>query len=53
MNSIELISRLLTVLEIDILTKTRDSITQGNGVFGAAILKNQTCRLLLLKPTMK
>jgi tRNA(Arg) A34 adenosine deaminase TadA len=47
MNSVELISRLLTVLEMDILPKARDSVTQGNGMFGAAILKKSDLSLII------
>ncbi|CAF4327503.1 unnamed protein product, partial [Adineta steineri] len=35
----QLLDRLLTVIEQDILPKTQIGVTQGNKIFGAAILK--------------
>jgi tRNA(Arg) A34 adenosine deaminase TadA len=39
MDNVKLLSRLFTVIEKDILPKTRVAVTQGNKIFGAAILK--------------
>jgi len=39
MDNGQLINRLLTVIEQDIVPKTQLCITQGNNVFGVAILK--------------
>ncbi|CAF2833847.1 unnamed protein product [Rotaria sp. Silwood2] len=47
MNSVDLISRFFTIIELDILPKTRASITKGNGVFGAAILKKSDLSLII------
>lgn len=37
-------ARLLDVIENDILPLTEQGVAAGNKVFGAAILKNPTCR---------
>lgn len=39
MDNVQLINRLLTVIEQEIVPKTGLSITQCNKIFGAAILK--------------
>ncbi|CAM4894297.1 unnamed protein product [Rotaria socialis] len=47
MNTVELINRFLAVIQLDILPKTRDCITRGNGTFGAAILKKSDLSLII------
>lgn len=39
MDNVQLLNRLLTVIEQDILPKTREGVKNGNKIFGAAILK--------------
>ena len=47
MNNIQLIHRLLTVIEQDIVPKTQLGVTQGNKIFGAAILKKSDLSVIV------
>lgn len=47
MNDIQLINHLLTVIEQDIVPKTQLAVTQGNKIFGAAILKKSDLSVII------
>jgi tRNA(Arg) A34 adenosine deaminase TadA len=47
MDNSQLINRLLTVIEQDIVPKTRLGITQGNKIFGAAILNKSDLSVIV------
>jgi tRNA(Arg) A34 adenosine deaminase TadA len=47
MDDVELLSQLLTVIEQNILPKTRASVVQGNKIFGAAILKKSDLSVII------
>jgi tRNA(Arg) A34 adenosine deaminase TadA len=47
MDNVKLINRLLTVIEQDILPKTRLGVAQGNKIFGAAILKKSDLSVIV------
>ncbi|UJR11453.1 hypothetical protein I4U23_015632 [Adineta vaga] len=47
MCDIQLVKRLLTVIEEDILPKTQVGVTQGNKIFGAAILKKSDLTVII------
>ncbi len=47
MDNGQLINRLLTVIEQDIVPKTQLGITQGNNVFGVAILKKSDFSVII------
>ncbi len=47
MDNGQLINRLLTVIEQDIVPKTQLCITQGNNVFGVAILKKSDFSVII------
>lgn len=47
MDNVQLLNRLLNVIEQDILPKTRVSVAQGNKSFGAAILKKSDLSILI------
>lgn len=47
MDRVQFLDRLLTVIEEDIVPKTRSGVAQGNKVFGAAILKKSDLSLIV------
>ena len=47
MNDIQLINRLLTVIEQDIVPKTQFAVKQSNKIFGAAILKKSDLSVII------
>jgi tRNA(Arg) A34 adenosine deaminase TadA len=47
MENTKLLNRLLTVIEQDILPKTRVGVAKGNKIFGAAILKKSDLSLII------
>jgi tRNA(Arg) A34 adenosine deaminase TadA len=47
MDSSELISRLLNVIKLDIAPKTREGVSKGNKLFGAAILLKSDLSLVI------
>ena len=47
MDNIQLLDRLLTVIEENIVPKTRVGVDQGNKIFGAAILKKSDLSLII------
>lgn len=47
MDHIQLLDRLLTVIEENIVPKTRVGVDQGNKIFGAAILKKSDLSLII------
>ncbi|CAF1140291.1 unnamed protein product [Adineta ricciae] len=47
MDDSQLLSRLLTVIEQDILPKTQAGVVQGNKIFGAAILKKSDLSVVI------
>ena len=46
-NTAELTTRLLSVLEDDIIPLTREGVTTGNKIFGAAVLRKSDLSLVL------
>lgn len=45
--TLELIDRLLDVIELDVLPMTAEGVTRGNKIFGAALLRKSDLSLLL------
>jgi hypothetical protein len=52
-NDAATITRLLDVIEHDIVPKTAEGVSHGNKLFGAAILNKATIRWSSPRPTMR